>query len=569
LTVPSPEPDPWIDTILFDNELLKYGSWDEPTKGEILDWIRTTDIEAKGAKASSLVSKLVPRFLGTACSPYGRKKANELGRQFTYLERLIVTTRSGIEEKFYRDHLNHMIRVMLLTRALATTIRSLEFDDQMRDWSCVVALMHDLAYPLAEARRIFTATQKALRQCYGSIRLPELAPAYEAGVLIEKFNLIPLPEGKDASFLKSLVEDYHHAFIGAIEFLTYIGPDPVSDENLKIIGLAAQAIALHDSKVQTEIRFSKNPLLTMLVLCDEMQDWGRPVGFSKSPLISSMHLSLSKDGLLASYDLRGLKRFAPLQLLHSKEKSLQRVVLDSGFRGFSLKFSLPHYDQIDVLSVERVLQKLYTLDEFSEAISGRAMTQLLSLGQLPMSGHSRLRLHRFRPEEFRSTQFEKTSPFKDHSAFFDPDSHELVVVRWPGLPTHIEFVKSDDGKVVARLEQRNPDSSTLGTIVKSGEDAMYDSIWNRFRRNILAVDLALLVTQLARAKRKEEVKNEDQDSIYRFHSLVHTVPGTDALREWGLDPSDVNILSQMSGARIGELSFYAFSTSQPLQGYRK
>lgn len=569
MTLASSEPNPWVDTLLFDNELMNCGDWDDLTKGEILDWIRALDIEEKRVKASNLLSKLIPRLLGTACSEYGKKKVAELGRQFTYLESLIITTRTGIEGKFYRDHLNHMIRVMLLTRAM-TSIRAVDFDKQAKDLLSVVALMHDLAYPLAEARRIFRSTQKALRECYGTVKFPDAPPTYDISTLLERFALIPLPNGEGPSFLKPLVDRYHHAFIGAMEFLNYLRTGELDPQTLTMARLASQAIAFHDSDTQTETRFTRNPFLAILVLCDEMQDWGRPVGFSKSPLIPSMQLSISPDGLSASYHLGRAKGLRALEVLHAKQRSLRRVVLDGSFPSFSLKFSLPDYERTDVLLIEQIMEKLYSLRRFEKVLSDRNLMVRLRVIESEMGrfrrlghrGHSFLRL----PEEYASGEVVRTSPFQHLETFLDRSSHEILVLRkGGGSPTLIEFAKQKDGRILAQLERSKLDGPNLGVILRLGQDPVFDSVWNRIRLDISAFQFASLVTQLESAKLTTVEKDEvSMSRLFEIYSLALSPPSPDTLQEWwewewGLNPDEIRMLSKLAELRIDELSFYAFA----------
>jgi hypothetical protein len=103
-----------ISSALCDSLLLDWGTWDEECRRAFSVWIRSDDFEERRLKASELIAFLIEHFLGDQISVDGRVRARRLAETLVHLEDLLITARSGIGKKFYRDHLNHMLRVALL-----------------------------------------------------------------------------------------------------------------------------------------------------------------------------------------------------------------------------------------------------------------------------------------------------------------------------------------------------------------------------------------------------------------------------------------------------------------------
>ena len=94
--------------------------------------------------------------------------------------------------------------------------------------------------------------------------------------IIEKFtNTLKLMRFKEA--ITKEAEKYNHGLIGAYNILSKL-----KNENNFHIDLAAEAVALHELKLPSKaIRFTDFPLGFLLILTDEMQEWGRPIPVGK------------------------------------------------------------------------------------------------------------------------------------------------------------------------------------------------------------------------------------------------------------------------------------------------
>jgi hypothetical protein len=123
-----------LDTATFDQNLLMLGRWEKQNRENIEKWIKTQEDQKKEA-TSKLISYLIQNLLSKDCTAEGKKCSKHLGDTSAHLEELLHTTKGGISKKFYRDHLNHMLRVMILARAAARELKDVAIsDDEIRCW---------------------------------------------------------------------------------------------------------------------------------------------------------------------------------------------------------------------------------------------------------------------------------------------------------------------------------------------------------------------------------------------------------------------------------------------------
>lgn len=140
--------NPFVVSLLFDKKIIELGNWPENICSEIEDWNEITDCEMQKTKAASLMSDLILKILGEDCSSKGRMRSKRLSNALTSLEQITISTR-GLARKFYRDHLNHTIRVALLGRAIGQK-SPFNLSSQDLDKLVLASLFHDVAYPLAD-----------------------------------------------------------------------------------------------------------------------------------------------------------------------------------------------------------------------------------------------------------------------------------------------------------------------------------------------------------------------------------------------------------------------------------
>ncbi|MHA2391651.1 MAG: hypothetical protein ACXAEX_06755 [Promethearchaeota archaeon] len=231
-------------------------------------------------------------------------------------------------KKYYRDHTEHALRVAVLgdflleqdlgNGSIAGIISELtQMDKKLlkeKIW-WITGLLHDIGYPLGKmTTAVNYSLVNQLLKCYPTLDL-EFTPleinlnwkgsqedyldiiekdlTNEARSLIrigagfsnqdskKKISEIFLkkPEGHPEYNFKSSV-NLDHGVIAALSLLRSLG-DPgeiqANDEFHDYIKVA-QAIALHNFKPKLEDHnFSKQPLAFLLMLIDELQEWGRPI----------------------------------------------------------------------------------------------------------------------------------------------------------------------------------------------------------------------------------------------------------------------------------------------------
>ncbi|KYK30727.1 MAG: hypothetical protein HXS48_13875 [Theionarchaea archaeon] len=230
-------------------------------------------------------------------------------------------------KKYYRDHTEHQLRVAVLGDFLLEqdleqgtllgiiaelTEMDTSFIKEKIWW--VTGLIHDIGYPLS---KMTTAVNWSLinqiLKCYSYLDI-EVVPMEvtlskrqtEYLIILEEglsqkarelmrrgagFNCdgVPVPQaqkfvgGKEGhpefTFRSDIALD--HGIVGALTLLRSLGtPEEIKENKDEYKGyiLAAQAIALHNFKERLkDFIFDENPLAFLLVLIDEMQEWGRPI----------------------------------------------------------------------------------------------------------------------------------------------------------------------------------------------------------------------------------------------------------------------------------------------------
>ena len=103
---------------LFDKELIEKGEWEEEWKREFELWNEEDYSDVKKQIALNIMKKIIVQLLGEDSVPRGRVRIDRLGKMLDKLEQLLISTKT-LDNKYYRDHLNHSIRVVLLSKILA------------------------------------------------------------------------------------------------------------------------------------------------------------------------------------------------------------------------------------------------------------------------------------------------------------------------------------------------------------------------------------------------------------------------------------------------------------------
>ncbi|MGB8780467.1 MAG: HD domain-containing protein [Candidatus Bathyarchaeia archaeon] len=336
--------------MLFDKKIIELGKWPQDICSEIEDWNEITDYEMQKTKAASLMSNLILKILGADCSSKGRMRSKRLGNALTSLEQITISTR-GLARKFYRDHLNHTIRVALLGRAIGQK-SPFNLSPQDLDKLLLASLFHDVAYPLADIDQSIRFSINAIKDCYNIASEALLNAEKKLRFDIEKFSSLP-PE----ILQEYKTKEFDHGILSALEFTSYLKQDA---NLIKKYEDVIRAIAFHSSRGTRKIKASKEKILSVLILADELQDWGRPSGssgvFSFIPKIEKFRLD---DFMLqGEYKTKNISEFSTLKQICGKAPSLTRIKLPKNF-DFSITFPLDNFDEIDLQKAEKSLRKLF------------------------------------------------------------------------------------------------------------------------------------------------------------------------------------------------------------------
>lgn len=440
--------DSFISSANFDSQLIQMGLWDAEEKKLLENWTGSGDKQFKKTLAALLISHLILRLLDQDCSIKGRVRAKRIGDALSQFEQLLVSTR-GLENKFYRDHLDHAIRVALIARAIGR-FTPFNLSEDKLDQLVLACLFHDISYPLSESTRIFRSTLKAMKKCYLSAEgfapypLPKLAVDESAlSVIIDI----------DGEVMEFYLKELDHGLLGAIEFLAYLRP-----RCYKKYSEVARAIAFHSPAFGEKVNSSKEPLLALLILSDELQDWGRPTINESEAAISRINdFQLSDNLLEGCFDARAGALFSPLKQLYGKLKNLSRLILSPDFR-VHLMFPLKSFVSCDFSRSENLLQKIFvkaqSLNEnFCNPQSSGYFYEEDTAFERSYYGLSA-------PQQIKEQVFawlnkqriQKESPFSRMSAFLNSSMEEIVFS--PKLVkdlSHLELVSSEEGNLVLHI----------------------------------------------------------------------------------------------------------------------
>jgi hypothetical protein len=280
--------------------------------------------------------------------PNGKVHAKRIGEALTYFEDLLLTSKSGLGKKFYRDHLNHVVRVMILARAIAKQcLKLIETDDVV-----LAALFHDIGYPVAESRTIIEGSINALQSCFGCVQFAKHFLSYD---MEKATRLTQLLNEVDSSHqLGQAFKAHEHSVIGAMEFLDYVD-NP--DQYIKVI----EAVVFHDSSFNRKISLRDSPILATLVMADELQDWDRPIGYEHASAVQSIEpFELSDRLIRGRMEASATRSYSPLRQIVSKMRSLSRIVADAPLK-FELEIALPKYDEIPLTELQALALELLSL----------------------------------------------------------------------------------------------------------------------------------------------------------------------------------------------------------------
>ena len=370
-------------TIIFDNHLLSkfLTFFPPPIQKSLISWNKARNPITQSQQASNILSSIISYVAGNLLTEEGKKRIEVIASNLHRFEGLIEEVRTGFAGKIYRDHLNHVLRTTILAIHLAEITMLSDICLQYtlpseRDKLVVASLFHDAAYPVQEAQEIFQLVRKALGDGYSVFSFDEhkLSATRSHGLHKLFLRLVSRTKIPYRRLLSHLYEQINHAAIAALEFLNCCideeNQDSIDEEgefhiNPEAVDIAT-AICLHDPKIDVKIDFVKNPIAGLLIIADELQDWGRPVSYPdgslKTPLPEIFEFEtrpLSIENLAPAPSDALLEEPVDIIELIKKGRKFQPSVLKGSFQ-----YEGPEFPLLDVIYTKyRNLQRL-TMGDF-------------------------------------------------------------------------------------------------------------------------------------------------------------------------------------------------------------
>lgn len=382
---------------------------------------------------------------------FGLDRLQNYFREFTEFESVLY----GVDGN-YRDHVIHVFRVWLLgitlilndDQDLAIKIQDLEFERIVKGKSTVqkeevvsmwaiIALCHDLGYPLEKAEKVNESVERMYRHL-GKINIQKFSAAFHLEhQFLNKFLLdfisskvecqVEDQKGKNLEFLKAIEEKYDDYFRGKLsredEEQYFINPKLYqtaiqtkyfikfaksleyyshgiisctillkslfyfleSDFNIQertklsfedarqffIRREILRSIAAHTCPEVYHLKVNTLPFL--LILCDELQEWGRPrfdelhSGSEAKPFCETEIVECRKDKIKFSakyYGVADSQKFAK-KIFRRWHEILRSAVYDTN-RKFTLEIDLDiNGDTYDFIFKDNVLETNCTQNDIT------------------------------------------------------------------------------------------------------------------------------------------------------------------------------------------------------------
>ena len=242
-----------LTSLLFDKHLIDLGNWNQDELKEMEKWNETSDHEKHRIRAAQLLSYFTLKILDEDCDARGRVRIGRLASALYKLETMLVLTKS-LEGKFYRDHLNHIIRVAILARAIGSK-QPFRMSRESLDKLTLACIFHDIAYPISQLNIILSSTLNSIRGCYN---IAGAITSYgDMNLDLDKDMIANIiPNQKD--IIDKSIGSFDHGLLSAFEFLTYLKPNC---GHLMKYSDVVKSIAFHSPMFNFEIdsMSEKNP----------------------------------------------------------------------------------------------------------------------------------------------------------------------------------------------------------------------------------------------------------------------------------------------------------------------
>jgi len=280
-----------------------------------------------------IIDELIKGIIGSSSHAdqlYG--KIGDLAKKSRSIDLLMF-----LPQKRYRGHDAHLLNVALFGLFLFEIY--VNKDETLKKWASekcglsekefirawlIASLLHDHALPISYMFRVAPLInrfqndpiraiyykplgdlKKALEKSYSQLFSPKLDCAYsefcQGDDDLEKFTKQCLKELRKmgSRMCQNIYREYDifdHGFLAAVNISSILDKKPNTD---KVIKNSLNAIALHNAfpNLDQKIRLSEDPIAFMLLLCDDLQEWGREIGVFPDILIefSSIRLKFRLD----------------------------------------------------------------------------------------------------------------------------------------------------------------------------------------------------------------------------------------------------------------------------------
>ena len=278
----------------------------------------------------------------------------------------VLVTMGG---KFYRDHLNHVLRVAFLAAFLLGISPELS---QFMDIRLVVlaALFHDIAIPIEKFRTASNVMGEYLRHAYEAYMPPaETVRLEDVGVVLGlgMFQSRVCPEVA-REVLESAIRAKNHALFGAVELegLTRVRahekaidehlPGGGAKKTLEHVRKILRAILFHDIRMTRAIDAETDPYAALLIISDEAQDWGRPGRKGEPPALNDLKLAADGAHWAFEFDYRSNSSVPVLRTIYDKIAALSRIRYIPPFPNCEFSFLLG--EPVQTLGVRDLLIQL-------------------------------------------------------------------------------------------------------------------------------------------------------------------------------------------------------------------
>lgn len=345
----------------FDEHILSLCQISVEEKGQFEEWIRAGKREKRN-KACILIHNILLSHINKDISERGRERLANIKSALPHFEEIIISIKE-LEKKYYRDHLNHSIRVALLANAILSKLPHM--NKEIIEDGLIAGMVHDLGYPISGS--ISKSYMDNISSCYSSQNFSEMIQRCDPLILV-KFGEIIKPSELAGSFLKDAFEHGHHEVLGSLEFFELLNEKARNQERYRKI---VSAILLHDTFIGVEIKFSESPLAVVLIIADELQEWGRPAGSSENAELQEFSkITISSRQIQAFLDYTKNQRFSCLRQLESKTNNLQRLVLDDNFPAFEIGYKIQNFACIKIKDIVRCLGYLCNFSSVTKFTEG-------------------------------------------------------------------------------------------------------------------------------------------------------------------------------------------------------